>query len=135
MSVRKNRWEKSLKNCTQVQVFNYTTNYFYPEVEITIFGKIFSYILYSVGIWYFELQLLRILFTLWRASFFLGLIWPRANASFFIVHQAGWTRDRIKFSVHTIVELIADFWIFVCEITVLSRAMFSWLRRFYTLRK
>ncbi|KAE9534399.1 hypothetical protein AGLY_008489, partial [Aphis glycines] len=65
------------------------------------------------------------------ASFFLGFVRPRANARFFVVHQSTRTRDRVKFTVHTVIKFVANVWIFVREISILSRTMFSRLRRLW----
>lgn len=72
-----------------------------------------------------------IIFTLRRTSFFLGLVRPRANARFLVVHQSTGTRDRVKFTVHAVIKLVANFLILVRKITILSGTIFGRLWRLW----
>jgi len=65
------------------------------------------------------------IFTLRRTSFLLGLVRPRANACFLVVHQPGGTRDRVELAVHAIIKLVAHVRVLVREVTVLPGTVFG----------
>lgn len=69
--------------------------------------------------------------TLWRTPRLLSFVRPRTYSSLFVVNETIGTSNHVELTINAVVELVTNACIFMCEVTVLSWAIKTWLRLLY----